>query len=82
LGYYYQTGFAAYKTACLAEAACDWLSWNGYDGMLFVVNFKQNLPTATVPAAGFYAICFPNPVSNQGGNTLVLAAGLFSSWLP
>lgn len=47
--------------------------------MLFVVNFKQNLPTASVPAAGFYAICFPNPVSNQGGLILALTSGSSSN---
>lgn len=39
LGYYYQSGFDAVKTACATDALCDWNTWTGYDGMLFVVNF-------------------------------------------
>ena len=39
LGYYYQTGFDAFKTACIADVACDWNTWTGYDGMLFVVKW-------------------------------------------
>ena len=39
LGYYYQSGFDAVKTACATDASCDWNTWTGYDGMLFVVNF-------------------------------------------
>ncbi len=39
LGYYYQTGFDAVKTACVSDPLCDWNTWTGYDGMLFVVNW-------------------------------------------
>ena len=61
-GYHYQTGMADVKTACLSDPLCDWLAWNGYDGMLFVVNFVQN--SSTLVAAGWYAVCFPNPIGN------------------
>jgi hypothetical protein len=39
MGYVYGGSLNDYKTACLALASCDWLKWNGYDGMLFVVIF-------------------------------------------
>lgn len=39
IGYYYQSGFDLVKAGCLTDPACDWNTWTGYDGMLFVVNF-------------------------------------------
>ena len=60
MGYMYAGSLAAYKTACMSVAGCDWLKWNGYDGMLFVVNF---INTSSSPITlGYYSICFPNPV--------------------
>lgn len=61
MGYLYAGSLSAYKTACMSVAGCDWLKWVGYDGMLFVVNFRQG---GTALTAGYYAICFPNPVNS------------------
>ena len=62
MGYMYAGSLDAYKTACLGIAGCDWLKWNGYDGMLFVVVFNNKV--SPLPTLGWYAICFPNPVSS------------------
>ena len=61
MGYLYAGSLATYKAACMETPGCDWLKWLGYDGMLFVVNFRQG---GTPLTAGYYAICFPNPVSS------------------
>lgn len=71
MGYVYGGSLAAYKTACMGVAGCDWLKWNGYDGMLFVVVFNNK--TATLPTVGYYAICFPNPVGSQAPKFAALA---------
>ena len=64
MGYMYAGSLDAYKTACLGIAGCDWLKWNGYDGMVFVVVFNNKTASASLPATGWFAICFPNPVSS------------------
>ena len=62
MGYVYPGSLTRYKTACLNVPGCDWLKWNGYDGMLFVVNFRDT--SGSPISVGYYAICFPNPVSS------------------
>ena len=70
MGYMYAGSLAAYKTACRTVAACDWLKWNGYDGMLFVVNFRNT--SGSPITLGYYAICFPNPVGGVSPRFSVL----------
>ena len=62
----YQSGFDAVKTACATDALCDWNLWTGYDGMLFVVNFQNNITAGQ--STGWYAICFPNPIGTTGSS--------------
>jgi len=60
LGYAYIAGFATVKTECAKDPVCDNLAYMGYDGMIFVANY-YNMSTVV---AGWWAICFPNPISN------------------
>ena len=70
MGYVYPGSLTRYKTACLNVPGCDWLKWNGYDGMLFVVNFRDT--SGSPISVGYYAICFPNPVSSVAPKYAVL----------
>jgi len=83
LGYYYQSGFDLVKTACFAEASCDWGNWTGYDGMIFTAVYFA--ASTTAKTSGYTAVCFPNPVSTTSPvSTKTLKVGAadenFTNW--